>query len=128
MQEKLEQYKSQAEHYLQNALITLQQGDAEKAGEFLWGGIAEALKAVAARKGDLLRNHREIRNFAHTLSVELEDPSIEMAFIVADRLHSNFYESFLAMEDLARDAERIREAVGRLLELLEVPLEGLPRT
>lgn len=121
MEQRREQYRAQSVHYLENAVTSLQQGDVEKAGEFLWGSVAEALKAVAARKGQLLRNHREIREYARALSAELQDPTIEMAFKVADQLHSNFYESFLSAEDLAPDAERIRAAVRKLIDLLDVP-------
>ena len=119
MQERLGQYKAQAIHYLENAFATLQEGDVEKAGEFLWGSLAQALKGVAARKEQLLRNHKEIRTYARAVSLELQDPTVETAFAIADRLHSNFYEAFLDIEDLAVDAERIREAVSMLLGLLD---------
>ncbi len=44
--ELLEKYKAQSTHYFENALGSIQAGEAGKAGEFLWGSVAEALKAV----------------------------------------------------------------------------------
>ncbi len=121
MQERLALYRAQALHYWENALVSLQQGDTEKAGEFLWGCMAEALKGVAALKGRVLRSHWELRAFARALASELSLRLVQNAFVRADRLHSNFYESFLTPEDLAEDVEEIREAVRVLLELMEEP-------
>ena len=55
--ETAQEYKDQSIHYLENVYNSLDAGDAEKAGEFLWGSLAEALKAVAANEG---RNSRTI--------------------------------------------------------------------
>jgi hypothetical protein len=60
-----------------------------------------------------------VRTYARELARELGDRQLEDAFIRADRLHANFYESFLGSQDLAADAEEIRLAVGKLLDLLE---------
>lgn len=119
MRERLQLYQEQALHYIHNASLALQEGDVEKASEFLWGSMAESLKAVAACKGQLLRTHQELRIFARGLAREIKEPGIEEAYSRAEKLHANFYESFLEPEDLALDMERIREAVRRLFELVE---------
>jgi len=119
VEEREETYRREAGRYLENAFGALMEGELTKASEFLWGSMAEALKAVAARKGYLLRSHSELRNYARQLARELGDRQLEDAFIRADRLHANFYESFLSDQDLAADAEEIRLAVGKLLDLLE---------
>ena len=123
-EQRLEQYTAQARHYLENAFATLQQGDVEKAGELLWGSMAEALKGVAARKGIGLRTHREIRRFARTLSAERQEPGIMDAYIRAEHLHSNFYEVFLEVEDLVSEGEVIAVTVRKLLDLAEQSSEA----
>ncbi len=53
--ELLEKHKAQSVHYLENAYKFIDAGDVEKASEFLWGSMAQAIKAVAATKEDCIR-------------------------------------------------------------------------
>lgn len=116
--ESAEKYKAQSIHYLENAFSALGAGDPEKAGEFLWGSLAQALKAVAASKEIELRSHWDIADYAKELARELEDKSIFDVFGHASYLHSNFYEAGLRMEDVEIYAEEIREMVRKLLDLI----------
>ena len=115
-QEVLEKYKSQSIHYFENALSSIQAGDAEKAGEFLWGSVAQALKAVAASKGVKLEHHAQIGDYAWKLKKELQDESIWDNYGHASHLHSNFYEGGLTVADVRRYVEGIRETIRKLLE------------
>jgi len=115
---KVDKYVRQSLHYLGNASRFIDAGDSAKASEFLWGSMAQALKAVAASNGKLLRNHRQIWNYAESLTKELEDKSIYDAFLHANFLHSNFYESELELKDVRRLAEDIRITVDKLLSLI----------
>ncbi len=115
---KAEKYAGQSLHYLKNASKFIDAGDSEKASEFLWGSMAQALKAVAASKGIFLRNHGRIWSFAESLTKELEDKSIYDAFVHANFLHTNFYESELELKVVSRLAEDVRVAVGKLLNLI----------
>ncbi len=119
---KVEKYAGQSLHYLKNASKFIDAGDSAKAGEFLWGSMAEALKALALSKGIPLKNHRMIWNYVENLSKELEDKSIYDAFLHANFLHTNFYESDLELKDVRRAAEDVRMTVGKLLSL--IPKEG----
>jgi len=114
---KVDKYVRQSSHYLENASKFIDAGNSDKAGEFLWGSMAEALKAVAASRGIILKNHRQIWNYTESLTKELEDKSIYDAFIHANYLHTNFYESELELRDIRRAAEDIRVAVDKLLRL-----------
>lgn len=114
-----EKYKKQSLHYLENAFAALEDGESEKAGEFLWGSMAQALKAVAASKGIELRRHWDITDYARGLAKELEDKALSDAYGHANYLHSNFYEAGLRTEDVYVYAEDIRKAVGKLLGLIE---------
>lgn len=116
--ETLEKYKSQSIHYFENALNTIQAGDAEKAGEFLWGSMAQALKAVAASKGKELNTHGEIRRYAMELAKKHNDMSIWDVYGIANYLHGNFYEAGLSLEEVQTDADRIRTTVLKLFSLI----------
>lgn len=116
--EMSEKYKNQSIHYFENALVSMEAGDAEKASEFLWGSLAEAVKAVAASKGKELRHHREIGDYARLLAKETGDEIIAEAYRGANDLHINYYEAGLSLEEVYTYVDRIRTVVGKLLELI----------
>ncbi len=115
---KVKKYVGQSRHYLLNASKFIDAGDSEKASEFLWGSLAEALKALALSKGIYLKKHGEIWNYVDSLTKELEDKSIYDTFLHANTLHINFYESDLELRDVRRIAEDVRMTVGKLLRLI----------
>ena len=119
VEESVEKYKTQSMHYLKNALHFIEVDDAEKASEFLWGSMAEAIKAVAASKGIQLKSHIDLRNHAMELTKVLQDESIRNAFFHAQSLHSNFYETGLLMEDVNICAEEIRATMAKLFKLVD---------
>ncbi len=116
--EMSEKYKVQSIHYLENAFVSMEAGHPEKAGEFLWGSMAQAIKAVAASKEMLLESHGELRNFARELAKEQKDDSIFKVFRDAESLHKNFYEFGFELEDVRISAQDVREGVAKLLKLI----------
>lgn len=116
--ENVEKHVFASLHYLENALVMLNDQEAAKASEFLWGGVAQALHAVAASRNVHLSNHRSLRWFVSTLARELNDRTLLDGFRQAEALHSNFHEVDLAVEDVAVVADPIRESVSRLLALV----------
>ena len=116
--ELLERYKTQSMHYFENALSSIEAGDAEKAGEFVWGSMAEALKAVAAKKGTRLWRHDDIGDYAKKLAKELGNEEITKAHGLASSLHSNFYEAGLRIEDVRLRLDQIRDTIRILLDLV----------
>ena len=116
--ELLEKYKAQSVHYFENAINSIQAGDAAKAGEFLWGSMAQALKAVAASEGKELNAHRDIGDYARKLAKKTGDETILDVYGSASYLHSNFYEAGLSLEEVQTYAERIRTTIGKLLSLI----------
>jgi len=113
-----EEYKTQSIHYLENAFKSIKAGNPEKAGEFLWGSMAQALKAVAASRERELNTHEEIRRYARELAKRGRDESIWNGFSQASYLHSNFYEAGLSMEEVLTYSGRIRTTVRKLLEMI----------
>ncbi len=116
--ELLEKYRAQSRHYFENALSSIEAGDAEKAGEFVWGSMAEALKAVAAKKGTRLWRHDDIGDYAKKLAKELGNEEISKAHGLASSLHSNFYEAGLRIEDVRLRLDQIRDTIRTLLDLV----------
>ena len=111
-------YALQSRHYLENSRSAIDLGELEKAGEFLWGSMALALKAVAASKEIELRNHRLLWDYAREISKDLREESIFTAFRDANSLHSNFYETGMSLDILLDSEERIRQAVGKLISII----------
>ena len=118
----VEKHKAQSIHYLENAFRFIEAGDAEKASEFLWGSMAQAIKAVASSKGIQLKSHRKLWEYTIELARDRQDADIKNTFDKAQSLHSNFYETGLLMEDVAMSAENVRATVAKLLSL--IPKEG----
>ena len=123
MKTQVSKYTKNSLHYLRNASKSIDAGDIEKASEFLWGSIAQALKALAASKGFRLRSHQQLNAYALGVSKELNDISIYDAFLHANLLHKNFYEAELEQKEVVVRAEIIKTAVGKLLEFIS-SLEG----
>lgn len=118
MEQAVRKHRNQSSHYFDNALKAVESGNAEKASEFLWGSMTQALKALAAARGKSIRSHGEIRKYALELSRSLQDESIWIAFERARALHSNFYECGLLLEDVMMGAEDIKKAIAKLFSLI----------
>ena len=112
--QQIARHKRQAVHYMENARHYIDVHDAEKASEFLWGAISQAVKALALSKNKVLRTHRDIERYAREFS-RGEDIDLYDAFGIAQRLHANFYEIELEIEDVAIGADRIERAVSKIL-------------
>ena len=100
--------------YMQDAETLLEKGDTVQAGEKLWGSVAEAVKATAARRGTSLRTHVDVWNFILRLNREHPGKEIFMLFTVADHLHSNFYEDELPPEAVAESLPKLKELNAKL--------------
>ena len=120
--EKLRTYAENARGYLENARSLLQDDEIEKAGECLWGAMAAAAKAVAASKGERLRSHRQVIEYAKRLARDLQSRRIYDDFIKAQSLHANFYEAKLIRADVELVAGDIELTVAFLME--QIPPEA----
>ncbi len=120
IKEKIIRHKKQSIHYLENAFHFIKQEDAEKASEFLWGAMAQALKAAAMSKDKLLRKHNDIKKYALEFR-KTGDEDIYHAFNMAQSLHSNFYETGLSLDDVIIGADEIKKAIAKLLS--QIPEE-----
>jgi uncharacterized protein Yka (UPF0111/DUF47 family) len=118
--ERARAYLNQSCKYLENAFKAFKDGEPEKVGEFLWGSVATALKAlVMAMKGVEVKSHGQLWEIARELVRETNDPSIYEAFKEANFLHSNFYEFQLSLDDIKNSAVKIEQLVKKLKNLTE---------
>jgi hypothetical protein len=108
-------YAERSIHYFENAQKAINNKEFEKAGEFLWGSVAQILKATAASKEIKLRNHAQLWNYAQSLSKGLGDESIYDTFYKANYLHTNFYEAELTPEAIIIQNENIKEFLLKML-------------
>ena len=123
--ELLRGYAFRSGHYMHNALEYLNAGELEKSSEFLWGSMAQAVKAVAAVREITLPTHGAIWDFARQLCQELGDSVLFDAFRDANRLHGNFYEAGLTREMILDSEARVRQGVAKLIGM--IPREVLDR-
>ncbi|ODS30729.1 MAG: Archaeal PaREP1/PaREP8 family protein [Candidatus Scalindua rubra] len=105
--------------YLQDAKALLKKQDYPQASEKLWGATAQIIKAIALKRGKKLRSHESISKYVVELSKELNDNSILDYFGLANSLHQNFYENWLAPEMVSRYAKIIEKLIKKLRPLAD---------
>jgi len=88
----------------------------------LWGGVSQALEALAESRNRRLANHRSLRWFVAELSRETGNRSINDAFYQAEALHSNFHSVEMSVENVAANVDSIRDLVSNVLSLIPIEL------
>lgn len=104
--------------YMENGQLMLNKQEAGKASELLWGGIAQALEALAESRNIRLSNHRSLRWFVAELSRDTGDKSINNIFYQAEALHGNFHSVDMTAQDVATNVNAIRDLVSKLLSMI----------
>ncbi len=102
-------------------------GDRFQGSEKLWGAASHALIAIISERGWRGTRHRDMKNAADRLAVELDDPTIGAFFSVAEKFHRNFYHGFLDDFEIESDRVRVNQFVARMLALAENGAPQEPR-
>ena len=110
--------------YMENALAAVDADELSKAGEMVWGSVAQALHAVAAWRGTAIDSHRDLMNFSGVLSQEISDPAFPNIIESARRLHDSFYVPDLGRQEIDQVRPGIRRAISRALVLLPDEVRG----
>lgn len=97
----LARYLEGSSLYQRNADLLLRQGDRAKAGEMLWGAVAELLKAIGLLYGRPVGGHAELIALTKSLAVGRQDPEMVRLVKAAEKLHVNFYEHHLDDEEFS---------------------------
>ena len=116
--QKAEQYLKLNDKYLEDAYALIAKEDFVQASEKLWGAAAEIVKAIAARRGFVIKSHAELYKFVSKLGTEFEEPELVRLFSLASTLHQNFYEDWLPPETVMDHAEAVKELVVKLKRVL----------
>jgi len=106
------------EKYLREADELLSKGDHVQASVRAWGAAAQAVKAVASKRGVELRSHGELWRFVSRLREETGDEELGRLWHVANSLHVNFYEAWAPLElveDAVSDVKRLVEKLKSLM-------------
>jgi Archaeal PaREP1/PaREP8 family len=95
-----EKYVQNSSRYYENSQALLEKKELSKAGELLWGAIAEAAKALhMIVKGAPLSSHRDLGKYLENLSLQYPKKGLKKEHVAAaHQLHINFYENQL-LED-----------------------------
>jgi len=104
---------------LVKARQALTEGDLIQASEKGWGAAAQAVKAVAERRGWRHDSHRALFETVNRLTEETGDGAITTSFGVAQALHMNFYEHWLPQETVQRHLASIEALVAKLETLAQ---------
>ena len=103
-----------ANEFLTKARAHLTEGDLLQASEKGWGAAARMVKAVADTRGWPHGSHRDLFRAVDRLADESSVPQLKTLFRSAGTLHQNFYEGWMAVEDVADGLRDVEELVGRL--------------
>ena len=110
-----ERYADLSRHYIERADGYLQAGDRVQASEKGWGAVAEAIKSIAEQRGWSHQGHRLLNDVAYQLTKEWNRPDLKLLFDAVEKLHINFYEDIMELDDVAASVENAK----RLLQGLE---------
>ena len=109
--QRIQQYQISAEQYYDNSKEILNRNELAKAGELLWGAVAETAKALHLRDTDVpLNTHSQIKEFLFQLHIIYRRKELKTWKNSAELLHVNFYESFLegqTFREHYQNAERL---------------------
>ena len=117
--DKITNYLSLSNLYLKNADGMIKKKEYSKAGEMLWGGIAELLKAIGIVYGRPISKHKELIKIAKYISLMENDDNLRDAIVrYAHSLHANYYENFIEPEEFGEYYAIVVKAHSRLLEII----------
>ncbi len=109
-----EKYAALSREYIQRADGYLRAEDRVQASEKGWGAVAVAVKSIAEQRGWNHRGHRLLNDAAYWLCEEWQRTDLMFLYDSAERLHINFYEDDMELDEIAR---RISSAKHLLREL-----------
>ena len=117
-------YAVLSQDFRNSAWQHLDAGDLPQASNKAWGLVAETLKAVSAQHGGIIHKHHSIAEVADQLcrlAIDAGDAETALllggTFMIAERLHSNFYENELSETIVLQGLIKCEEMSDRLYAL-----------
>ena len=122
-----QKYAGMAQNFRASAWEHLDKGDLPQASNKAWGLVSETVKAISAHHGGFIHSHHAITEVVRELAQLVGNAGdtetrrwINGIFIIASRLHSNFYENEMP-EDLVLDGLMLCEELSEKLYELFYP-------
>ncbi len=112
----IEKHTDLALKMLEDAQREIEAGDLPQGGEKLWGATSQALRAYCESHGLPHGRYHHRRRAVLDLAEGLGNPSIRMAFGIAQACHGNFYNDSIEQEDMETYLPDIRELVRTILD------------
>ena len=117
-------YAGMAQDFRAKAWEHLDQGDLAQASNKAWGLVAETVKAISAHHGGFIHTHRAIAEVVAELARLVGNAGdmetrrwLNGIFMVASRLHSNFYENEMPENQVLDGLMLCEELSQKLYEL-----------
>lgn len=114
-------YAGLSRHFIEKADEYLLAGDTVQASEKAWGAVAEAFKSIAEERGWHHQGHRLLSDVAYQLTEEWSREDVLSMFDSAEKLHINFYEDVMELDEIAARIGTAKVLLGQLETLRELP-------
>ena len=125
--DEVRRHVAHSRQYLNNAFVALQDGEAGKAGELLWGSVTQAFHALAAFRQRNVATHRSLKNFVIWIGDSTRDSSLRGDFEALEKCHDNFYDVTQTTEDVEDIIPTVNRLIDRAFRLLPPEFtEGSP--
>ena len=111
---KSDHYLERGQIFLRQAQDELERGDLRQASEKAWGAAAQAIKAVAEERGWNHDRHPLLFYVVGQVNDERRRARLNRLFGVANEMHVNFYEDWLAESDVQYGIDTVKVLVERL--------------
>ena len=121
-----ERYADLSRHFIEKADEYLVAGDRVQASEKAWGAVAEAFKCIAEERGWNHQSHRILNDVAYQLTEEWERDDVMSMFDAVEKLHVNFYEDVMELDEIASRIGTAKILAGEL-EILRSRPQRPPR-
>ena len=119
-----QKYAGMAQNFRAGAWEHLDKGDLPQASNKAWGLVAETVKAISAHHGGFIHTHHAIGEVVAELARLVGNAGdmetrrwINGIFIIASKLHSNFYENEMPEDQVLDGLMLCEELSQRLYEL-----------
>ena len=108
-------------HFIEKADEYLLAGDRVQASEKGWGAVAEAIKSIAAERGWNHWGHHLLNDAVYQLSEEWGRPDVLALFDSVEKLHINFYEDVMELDEILSRIDSAKSLVDELDALRVLP-------
>ena len=119
-----QKYAGMAQDFRASAWEHLDKGDLAQASNKAWGLVAETVKAISAHHGGFIHSHRAIGEVVDELARLVGNAGdmetrrwLNGIFMIASRLHSNFYENEMPENQVLDGLILCEELSQKLYEL-----------